>query len=222
MKDANDRVILVSDSDMGWNWDDSHPTHYVKSPEASYGSHRKFDPFPCYTHNRDYILEQVKKVEKKFPIGFPTYYFIFPLEPIGRTNGMASQDSISYDENDRTQNTWNGIVELYGKRIPIMPAMSRYLVAHEYGHVVDSWINRCLHKGSNGLDKEYAKMRGVDYNLKYGGRNWHTEIGEIIANDFRIAVCEIEPEFWPHPCPHPNEDVKVRDWWYEAMLKYSV
>ncbi len=214
------RIIEVKDEDLYWDWDSSQPTYVTKTPKSCYGGTTKFDPFPCYSHNRDLVTKTVIQVEKFFPIGFNTYYFLFPFEPICRTNGQAQTNTLDYDDN-RNMSTWDGVIELYGKRIPPHPAMTRYLVSHEYGHIVDSWLCRCLDKGINGLDVEYAQMRGIDYNGGYGGRKWHTNIGEIIANDFRICVTGIEKEFWPHDCKHPDEDDNVKNWWYNAMLKYS-
>lgn len=37
---------------------------------------------------------------------------------------------------------------------------------------------------------------------------------ELFANDFRIVVCGIEQEYWPHPgFTHPLKLAKVRKWW---------
>jgi hypothetical protein len=164
----------------------------------------------------------VKQVEKAFPIGFETFYFLHSFELPDRTNGDASKNTVSWEDEDKgTKAVWEGVINLYGKRIPLHPAMTRYLVAHEYGHVVDYWINHCRGLKDDGFDKEYAKMRGIDCNLLYGGRRWHSNIGEVIANDFRIAVCGVEREFWPHDCKHPDEDDNVKNWWYEALLCYT-
>jgi hypothetical protein len=224
MKSIEERVKLVSPDEMGWNWESSTPLYNTKTPNSKWGAQDKFDPFPCYTHDKSYIIERMQLAEKAFGIGMEVHTFIFPYEEIGRTNGQATYNTIRYaqEEGGDGKAAWDGVIKLYGKRIPIMPAMSRYLAAHEYGHIVDYWICRERKLDHNGFDAEYAKMRGLDDNQKYGGGKWHTNTGEIIANDFRIAVCAVEPEFWPHPCKHPYDDKNVVAWWAGAKAKYAV
>lgn len=222
MININERIKVISDSDVSWNWDDSHPTFYTKTSSSTWGTHVKFDPFPCYSHDSKLVKEMASVVEECFPIGFDVYYFLFPYETIGRTNGQASVNTIEYpDKEKEVKGTWDGVIELYGKRIPIHPAMTRYLVAHEYGHIIDSWICNRRSLEYNGLDEDYAKLRGIDNNQKYGGRKWHTNVGEIIANDIRICLFNVEPEFWPHECEHPLKNQKVIDFWGEMKDKYS-
>jgi hypothetical protein len=217
---ASDRVIVYRDEDAKWDWDSSAPVIYMSNPYQSYAGCAKFDPFPCYTHPKDLVVKTVEHVEKCFPIGFRTFYHVFPYECIGRTNGQASTDTVTYASDDQGA-TWVGEVQLHGKRIPLHPAMTRYLVAHEYGHIVDNWINWCMKKQFDALDKDYARMRNIPDSIGYGGRKWHNNVGEVIANDFRILCTNTEVEFWPHDCKHPLEDDNAKNWWYEAMLKYS-
>lgn len=218
----NERIKLVSDNDMSWDWSASNPVFNTKTPDANYGHDIKFDPFPCYSHKRSLVLETLQKAEEKFPIGFDVFYFIFSFEPTSRTNGCAYRNTVKYGNKEKgIKPVWDGVVDLYGKRIPIHPRMTKYIAIHEYSHHIDNWICHCKGLEYNGLDEEYAKMRGLKLNQEYGGRKWHTNIGEIIANDCRIAVFDTEPEFWPHECKHPNEDDNVKNWWYEAMISFS-
>jgi hypothetical protein len=217
-----ERIKLITDDDCFWDWDGSNLSYTANTPDSKWGSTTKFDPFPCYSHKKELVEETARIVENRFPIKFNTFYFLFPFEPLSRTNGQASYNTITYDDRDTgSKGTWDGIIHLYGKRIPLHPAMTRYLVAHEYGHIVDYWI--CNRRGlqHDGIDEEYAKLRGIDNNQKYGGRKWHTNVGEIIANDFRITVCNIESEFWPHEVPHPKDCPQVNDFWYKMMLEYG-
>ena len=110
-----------------------------------------------------------------------------------------------------------GVIVISGKRIPIMPAMTRYLVSHEYGHLVETALVKAKRLDIN----EYAKMRGCDSRNTefYGGRTWHKAFGEIFANDFRIIVCDREPEFWPHPVCHPSSDKALIEWWIAQAEK---
>lgn len=215
-----ERVKLITDADMSWDWDSSNPTYNDKTPNVDYGGTTRFDPFPCYAHKRDYVIEMAKQVEKSFPIGFDVFYFLFSHEPISRVNGQASKNTKW--EREGGKSVWDGVIHLYGKRIPLAPSMTRYLVSHEYFHHIDNWI--CHQRGlkDNGLDEEYAKMRGIPLNQGYGGRKWSSNLGEILCNDGRICVAGTEPEFWPHDCKHPLEDDNVKNWWYEAALNYSL
>jgi hypothetical protein len=115
-----------------------------------------------------------------------------------------------------------GIIFLCGKRVPPHPAVTRYLVAHEYGHNVEYMLN--IARGAQSawdeaLSIEYAQVRGLpDSTLHHGdGGNWHDSIHEIIACDFRILVCETEVEFWPHAgIARPEHVPALAAWWAEA------
>lgn len=219
----NQRVKLIKDTDINWDWDGNYPYYYTRTPNSKYGgTYVKFDPFPCYAHDYNLIIKEIEKVEKLFPVEFETFYFIFPFESIGRTNGQASTNIIEYENREKNKkSTWDGVIDFFGKRIPPHPGMTRYLVSHEYSHIIDNWICREMGLEQNGLDKEYAKLRNIPYDDKYGGRKWHSNIGEIIANDIRIVIFNTETEFWPHDCKHPMEDANVISYWKEMKKKYS-
>lgn len=219
--DIQDRVIQVKDEDISWGFDDKGPFTYLKTPKSEWGTHVAFDPYPCYSHNRDVVLTSLREAEKKFPIGWPVFYFILPFEVSSRTNGTSTSNSI-HDQSGKGKRSREGVIFFSGKRISIHPAMTRYLAAHEYGHQVDDWI--CNRRGfeHDGLDAEYAEMRGIENCKLYGARKHHLNIGEIIANDFRIAVCGVEREFWAHECEHPDNVPQVHDWWYKVMLEHTV
>lgn len=216
-----ERIKFVKEEEMYWDWDTSQPSYYDKTPNSKHGGiYNKFDPFPCYTHNKDLIFKEVQKIESLFPIEFDTFYFIFPYECISRTNGQSYTNTIQY-KTETKKHTWDGVIDLYGKRIPIHPSMTRYLVSHEYGHVIDNYICNCRDLDQDGMDEEYAKMRGIECNKQYGGRKWHTNIGEIIVNDFRICIGNTEIEFWPHEVEHPLNCPNVIEFWKEMKEKYS-
>ncbi len=215
-----DRIILFKDSDLTYGFDDSGPSFYIRRPEVSYGTHIKLDSFPCYHHDINLVLEFAKKAEEAFPIDVLPYWYILPFEPLSRCNGEAGTN-YGYDINDKRE-PYPHII-LGGKRIPPMQNMTRYLCLHEYGHCVDNFI--CKKKKYTDtyptqLDKEYAKMRGIECNDNYGNRKWHTNIGEIIANDFRICVGKVEKDFWPHDVKHPDLCPEVHDFWYKMMLEF--
>ena len=43
---------------------------------------------------------------------------------------------------------------------------------------------------------------------------------EVFACDFRLLVCDTEPEFWPHPgVPRPEGILAIRAWWLTALVR---
>lgn len=189
----------------------------------AYANEIKVDPFPCYSHDLEYVTELVEKVEAAFPIGFQTAWYLLPCESGSRTNGYAQRDWVYKDGESRE---WDPLIVLSGKRIPIHPAMTRYLVAHEYGHVVQWWIEHQRDiKDEHPLtqfDREYAELRGIEPNGGYGGLRWHANIGELIANDFRICVAKAEVEFWPHPgFEHPKNLPAVKRFWKRMVREHA-
>lgn len=95
------------------------------------------------------------------------------------------------------------------------------LVAHEYGHVVEDFLNTAVRNnslGSTATEQEYAELRGLPLHIDAGGGgHWHDKPGEVMANDFRLLVCGVEPEYWPHPgIPRPEGNTQLIDWWQRA------
>ena len=155
---------------------------------------------------------------------------------IDRVNGLTYEDSI-WKRDDGSEwadkllchcgcgkiNTVGGqafSIVLSGKRIPPMPGMTKYLVAHEYGHAVFGYIARKLGYEHDVLYDAYMAARDVPetaYTKSYGGGKWHKSPGEIAANDFRILFAEQETEFWPHEVARPSWDHEgLRRWWMKA------
>ncbi len=180
------------------------------------------DPFPGYAHPQRLVEEGLEHATKAFPVGGdPVQCFILTYEVIARTNGHASKWY------GREKSDFSPYIVLSGKRIPPMPGMTRYLAAHEYGHVVDMWICKQMECEDDHpltkFDKEYAEVRGIEPEGAYGGGVWHKNIGEIIANDFRVLMCNVEVDFWPHPCTHPAliKSSRLVDDWAELLDKYG-
>ncbi len=220
-----DRIILVKSEDLSWQFNGENKPYYYEKNRYSYNGINYVDPFPCYYHNIELVKEQVEIVEKLFPMGISPMYYIASNEAYSRTNGQCSCQEI-YDEEHKGKlaSPFEPIITLWGKRIPLMPAMTRYLISHEYGHAVEEWIKFKL--GIKDRDRktfltEYCKIRGVEYNEKYGGLNWHNAPSEIFANDFRIIIGGTENEFWPHDVEHPLECKKLVDYWNEELVKYK-
>jgi hypothetical protein len=56
----------------------------------------------------------------------------------------------------------------------------------------------------------------------YGALTWHTAMGEIFADDFRILIPKIELEHWPHPgIPRPEEVEEIKIWWAGVKELYA-
>ena len=139
--------------------------------------------------------------------------WILPFEEVSRTNGFtAAQDR--YDEELGKQVPDGHFIVLAAKRIPPHPAMTRYLVAHEYGHAVEDWIWQRRGDTDHGsaLKAEYSRMRRLPEVANYGGGTWHRSPNEVMACDFRLTIAGVESEFWPHPgISRPGK--AVRRWW---------
>jgi hypothetical protein len=216
----DDRIFELKDLEWPWTGNPNLYTHKL-------GDWRKpiaVDPFPCHPHERDDVLRMVERVEKAFPIGFKPDYFLLHFETMERTNGWADKVWFQSEE-DPQKRLWKPYIVLSGKRIPIHPAMTRYLIPHEYGHIVEDWIEhvRGMQVDRGVLRAEYAEMRGIETpKTSYGGHSWAVSPGEVLANDFRICVVGAESEFWPHKgIKHPLRLPHVIEYWEMARREWA-
>jgi hypothetical protein len=208
--------LSVSVPEIQWGFDGEHPTVRLDGWTT-----KRVDPFPGYGHDPAYVLKIARQVARDFPLSFPVHFYVPAYEDIGRTNGWCEIQR-DWQSKDRPRPITAANIFLSGKRIPPHPAMARYLVAHEYGHAVDYFLADRL-----GYDADkhefrdwYRKLRGIKEAgpSHYGGRTWHASTGEVLANDFRILVCGIETEFWPHPgTVRPEKVASIRKFWREAI-----
>lgn len=188
--------------------------------QTGQGSRREVvDPFPCYGHELKLVRQLVRHVEGNFPIGFKPQYNVLHFEMTERVNGWSDR---SYDHSGKKDPPkWYPFITLSGKRIPIHPAMTRYVIPHEYGHTIQHWLERCMGLKNEELEPIYADMRGLKHSDAYGGKNWDGNTGEVLANDFRIVVCGLESEFWPHSVKHPDKLKTIKKWWNKHIKKYA-
>jgi hypothetical protein len=200
-----------------WSFRDSVPTwtHRQTSSTAT------FDPFPAYPHHLDEVRDTVQHVVRCCPPLWTIDVLVADREEVGRSNGFSDVNVNSHYEGDEWVDDPKGLIMLSGKRVPPHPAVTRYLVAHEYGHHAEWMINRTQDTKSlrdETLVAEYARLRGVTSVHHGSGGRWHDGAHELMACDFRILVCEVEPDYWPHPgMPRPEAVAGVADWWAQAI-----
>lgn len=191
-----------------------------------HGAAATFDPFPAYPHDLTVIEEAARHVEACTTLMWDVEMYVADREAQERTNGFSAlSDSGHYEGDTWVKDPTVGLIMLSGKRIPPHPAMSRYLVAHEMGHNVEWMLNKARgekHAQTGSVIAEYAKLRGLSTPLHAGsGGRWHDAAEEVFACDFRIVVCNVETEYWPHPgVPHPRDLSLPNDlwsWWADAL-----
>lgn len=216
-------------------WPFSGEPHYkIKRELSGYSRNVKIDPFPCIVHNLDLMRERIEFIEAAFPIGALKRWLVLPYEVTERVNAWASHDYIWSNGTDpekdlaKKKNRLELFVVFSGKRSNIHPAMTRFLVAHEYGHWVDYWITSIMKEENYSNDEEifrkkYAEIRGIPYvdDENYGGGNYHDSLAEIIADDFRIVVGGTDVDYYQHSCTHPLKDPNVVAYWGELREKYG-
>ncbi len=212
---------LAASTEAVWDFHTSAPTWR----HPTYAGSATFDPFPAYPHDIDTAATTALAVQERVPPLWNVELFIADREEVGRSNGFSSVHQQGHHDEDGkwTRDDPVGIIMLSGKRIMPHPAMTRYLVGHEYGHHVEWMLNHARgsrHLQDNAVVRDYAQMRGLPPEAVHhgsGGR-WHDSVDEIFACDFRLVVCALESEFWPHPdVPRPEDVPGLRDWWEKAL-----
>jgi hypothetical protein len=212
------RIVTIEGADLYWPFEDEHPSFATHS-EKTYTRRIRVDPFPGYRHDPSLVADIAAQVEESFPIEFLPKYYVLSFDTPHYTNGYADRDNI-WDAKISGYSGFEPWIVLMGKRIPPHPAMTRYLVAHEYGHIVQWWIEHkrgIKDETTTDFDRDYMKLRAGCDN-EYGGGRWHKNVGELIANDFRICVTGFETEFWPHPgFEHPSKLPAIQEFWEKAV-----
>lgn len=216
-------AIIVHDlsvmSDADWSFRTNAPTWQ----HGRHGSVGTFDPFPAYPHDRAVVDQTAAQISKECQPLWNVELFIADREETGRSNGYSSvHEGGGYVDGEWVKGDPTGLIMLSGKRIPPHPAVTRYLVAHEYGHNVEWMLNRA--RGAQNIQSddvinEYGQVRGLSAeHMHHGsGGRWHDSVHEIFACDFRIVVCGIEGDYWPHPgVPRPH-GTALTTWWVDQI-----
>lgn len=223
-------VIELGHADLVWEWSDGAAGVQV-GPLDGWKRRAKVDPWPAYPHDAELVHAEVARMASVLPLPepFAPTWYVLSHEPLERMNGWTDRMVDHWwEQGDQPSSArpWRPWIVLAGKRVPPHPAMTRYLVAHEYGHVVDYWLQRLAGmdpgQPDSDWDAAYAELRGVEVEATYHGPAWHRSIGELIACDFRILVAKTEREFWPHPgIARPEELPQVRRWWREQLRRVA-
>lgn len=202
-----------------WSWRDCAPTWW----RSQHGTAATFDPFPAYPHDLADVEDAARHVEAHVRLTWDVEVRVADREEVGRSNGFSAlADSGHYEGDDWVKDPIVGLVVLSGKRVPPHPAVTRYLVAHEIGHHVEWMLNQARgaeHAQSDGLINAYAELRGLPEVHAGSGGRWHDAAAEVFACDFRVLVCDVEAEYWPHPgVPRPEQaDADLPAWWAAAV-----
>jgi len=222
-----------SDGMIGWDWDGKMQFRASAPGSRWYANAaHTLDPAPAYGHDIDVVIDAYRRVRAAFPMADPQSpcFYLVPYEFASRTNAYSHATSLPEPDDwpEEAAPPWTGVIGLCAKRIPPMPGRTRYLVAHEYGHIAEEWIKETLlghhrMREDQRLMDDYAVMRGLDdadFDRGATPGRWHRSIDEVFACDFRIAVCGIEPDYWPHPgFAHPQRHPDVIDWWADIVAK---
>jgi hypothetical protein len=218
-------VIELSADNLDWQFDSANPR--MELPGVQYGGFY-VDFFPAYGHDAAVVRREAEKLAHLFKPRTSLKIYLSPFDSINRTNGVSNrgwtaQPPLDENGNYRVQH-W---IALHGKRIPPHPAMTRYLVAHEYGHHVEWWLQNEMfplseeRRNNDGLlIARYAEMRGLE-NLPSSGGRWHRSPTEVFACDFRW-MAGVEREFWPHPgVKMPDAHPAVIKWWRDTLARFG-
>lgn len=186
----------------------------------AYGRYEeRVDPFPAYRHRLDLVGEVLGACVRAARMPHPVTVWLPDREALSRTNGWTTYDAWTDEEGAPS---WEHHIVLSGKRIPIHPAVTRYVVPHEYAHAL--WLEHAARYNGFSRDelaRQYAELRGVSDHHASGGR-WHDAVEEIAACDFRILILGAETGYWPHHgTAFPRHGDACERWWRDRIAEVA-
>lgn len=222
------RVAELEQGDLHWTYDDKAPSWSHKPAiEGNWPRPELVDPWgPCYRHDVELVSQLLRECVAAAPlVTAPVTVYVSLWEGLARTNGWAFEDAHHGDLPEwwRGPGTkaWEGVIALSGRRVEIHPAVTRYVVPHEYGHLVEDALSRLRYPDdSNGeykLRADYSRVRRLEEVTRYGQGTHHLHPMEVFANDFRTYVLGKELEFWPHPVKLAENYKRVTRWFDAAI-----
>ncbi|HWE81443.1 MAG TPA: hypothetical protein VG265_07320 [Gaiellaceae bacterium] len=219
-------------------WGYGDPPKIAPRSHFGPGYATKVEPMPAYGHDVDQVCALLERCHQEAPLCVPVSVNVLKLVDGRGSNGWAQQrwcyddDSRFADDEapaQRKYRNWDGVIVLSGKTTEIHPAIARYVVPHEYAHVLEDALGLIRygdlseHRSSEALMREWAEVRGVDdrfFDLEYSVTNHHLQPCEVFANDFRRLI-GAEREWWPHDDVVPALGVLDTSpaglWWDEAI-----
>jgi len=232
------QVVSLGFEDIRWGYGDDP----VIEPHKFFGNKRgystKIEPAPVYGHDIGRVEFLLDECHRLAPLCAPVSVNVMHVVDRRGSNGWAQQ-VFDYDchtpercqcktSTGKTRN-WDGVIALSGRTTEIHPAIARYVVPHEYGHIAEDALAliRYGHEDTSQPDalliKEWAKVRRLPeecFRLSYGMTTHHLMPKEVFANDFRHAL-GFETEWWPHdevvPPLGARGTKRAQTWWDDAL-----
>jgi hypothetical protein len=225
--------------DLHWGYGEEPTIH----PHRHFGDGKaytvKVEPAPAYAHSAGQVEFLLYECNRLAPVCAPVTVNILHVSDRRGVNGWAQQqweysachtpDDCQCETSTGKTRNWDGVIVLSGRTTEIHPAIARYVVPHEYGHLVEDALGliRYGHEDTNDpaalLIREWASVRKIPeevFNLPYGRLTHHLVPTEIFANDFRFAI-GFETDWWPHgevvPPLGKRGTAKAVRWWVDAL-----
>lgn len=225
-------MIVVHEQEWGdhsvvWPFDGDSPRWNPPHPDGMYQAGAVLDPFPAYGHDFQTVITETDALENSLEaLGWVAPWrvdlWVLARECMSRTNGWSNVAEGDWDDEAQVYKAHRGLIAFSAKRTPIHPAVTRYLVAHEYGHNVQWMLEYYLGLRicGEGLLRHYAEVRGFkgDPDRHGSGGRWHSALSEVFACDFRILVAGVDPLYWPHKGVLPPTMIEgLAAWWDTAV-----
>lgn len=240
------QVVSLGFEEIKWGYGEEP----MMEPRCFFGRGRgysfKIDPAPVYGHDLGQIEELLEACHADAPLCNPVTVNVLRVSDKRGSNGWAQQNWSYHDchtpddcqcdvelpDGKTRRRNWDGVIALSGRTTEIHPAIARYVVPHEYGHIAEDALALIRHDDGSAdpgdaLLSEWAKVRRIPqefFELPYGTTTHHLIPREVFANDFRFAL-GYETEWWPHdevvPPLGARGTKRAQTWWEEALAQLA-